>query len=738
MRRAGPFLAIALILLLAAMALKPLLIDLPAPPPAAAAGRFVTGRAMARLQRILGDERPHPVDSAANDAVRERLLAELRGIGLSPVVTDELGCNGVPRSRTVGCARVRNVRATIGPQRGRHLLIASHYDSSPVGPGAADDGIGVAVMLEVAALLKRSELKRPVTFLFDEGEELQLNGARAFLRSDPLAAQVDQAINLEARGVTGPAIMFETSRPNGGALDWFGRARWRPVANSLTADLYALMPNDTDVSVFKGRGWTILNFALIGNETRYHSPSDRIAALDPRSLDHMGVQVLRAAEAAAAAGPATRSRDNRLYANTIGGAFVSLPAPAGIVMLVLLMLTAAALAWQRSAAIARSAATMVAALAVAGGGVAILAAGIAFARPGAFWRAHPGLIAAAIDLVALAAAAGAVAAVGRPCPRGTLRAAFWLLFLLAGAGLCLVTPGAAIFFLLPPLLAIAGILAGRAWPPAEAVGAVAAWLALFLSWAPLLHLSETLLDFGAAWLFATIAALILLPAAIELKPLLDEVPPRRLAGALALACGAAWVALLFFPAYSHDRKQDFSLFHVEGRGGARWMVLNDGAALPDGYDGFRAGVEVPWSRRRHWAATAPSLALAAAGVERLGTARHPDGRWIRLRLRMAGHDSLLLRTEPGHRLVAVRLGRALTRFGRGRPGDPFYLRCSGRSCDGASLDLLVAGGRPVPATLVGFRYALPAAARPLLAARPARAAPHYIPDASITVTELEL
>ena len=93
------------------------------------------------------------MDSDANDAVRARLIAEMRAIGLDPKVTDAKACNSSPRARTVSCARVRNVYASIGPATGKHLLLTAHYDSSPVGPGAADDGIGVAVLLETAAHL---------------------------------------------------------------------------------------------------------------------------------------------------------------------------------------------------------------------------------------------------------------------------------------------------------------------------------------------------------------------------------------------------------------------------------------------------------------------------------------------------------------------------------------------------------------------------------------------------------
>ena len=47
--------------------------------------------------------------------------------------------------------------------------------------------------------------------------------------------RVDTAINLEARGVTGPAIMFETSRPNGPAIAALPRRR-RPPGRQFALD----------------------------------------------------------------------------------------------------------------------------------------------------------------------------------------------------------------------------------------------------------------------------------------------------------------------------------------------------------------------------------------------------------------------------------------------------------------------------------------------------------------------
>ena len=139
-------------LLLAAFAAKGLLIQ----PRSVSGSEFDTDRAFGRLERILGDQRPHPVDTPANDAVRQRLQAELTAIGLESSVFESTDCSGFPKSRAVSCAQVRNVIATSpGDPAQKALLINAHYDSTPTGPGAADDGIGVAVMLEVAGILAR-------------------------------------------------------------------------------------------------------------------------------------------------------------------------------------------------------------------------------------------------------------------------------------------------------------------------------------------------------------------------------------------------------------------------------------------------------------------------------------------------------------------------------------------------------------------------------------------------------
>jgi len=731
MKRAAAFLGLCL-LLLAALALKGQLIVLPAVPEQPAAGQFDADRAVERLARILGDQKPHPVDSDAGDAARERLIAEMRTAGLNPRVTDDFACNGSPRERRIGCARVRNLVATIGPAEGRHLLLASHYDSTPTGPGASDDGIGVATMLEIAHALRGRRLARPITFLFDEGEEMGLLGARAFLARDPLAARVDTVVNLESRGVNGPAIMFETSRPNAAAIALYRAGATRPVANSLSTDLYRLIPNSTDVAVFEERPWTILNFAVIGNETLYHSAGDALDALDRRSLQHMGDQALGVV-LAATAGDAPAAADGvRLYTDLLGRALIELPLAFGLVLLGLLLLFFLIEAWRR-----RALAMPLLGMATAMAGSAALAfAGhfiVQYLRPGDYWRAYPWVTTTAVYASALAVCVIALLFVARTAERSRLRAAFWLLFLTLGAALCLVAPGAAIYFLLPPLAAALGMALGRRIAWAERAGALAAALLLYLTFTPALYLFEELMNGGPFWAFAPLGAIVILPALIEAARLLARLRAGLAAAATLDLAIAGWLAAGLVPAYSADRQQLFTIEYVwdDDRDTGRFAVNNDGAPVP--FDAAWERAELPYTTRRRWVAAAPAASVAAPAVELV--AREPAGNGVRLRLRlrMNGATSVTLIAPATAPILAGGTGAFVRRFGPGKPEDRYSLRCVGRACDGAEFSLLLARPDPFRLTLIGSRPGLPPQAAALVRTRPTLARPQYGPDSTITI-----
>ncbi|HZG09286.1 MAG TPA: M20/M25/M40 family metallo-hydrolase [Allosphingosinicella sp.] len=716
------------------LGMKALLVPL-APVAAAAPGGFDTARAMARLERVLGDERPHPVDSAANDGVRDRLVAELRALGLQPRISDDFTCNGSLPSQTVSCARIRNVVATLGPTQGRHVLLVAHYDSTPTGPGAADDGVGVATMLELAALLASQPLQRPVTLLFNEGEETGLIGARAFLERDPLAGRVDTLVNLESRGTTGPAIMFETDRPNGRAIRHYAGSVSRPAANSMTADFSRLIPNSTDVAVFKERPWTILNFSMIGNETRYHSPDDRLANLDPRSLQHMGIQALEVTRALTSGRPAPAAGE-LIYTDLLGLTLVTLPLWLGLVLLGALTLGFAILTWRRRGGTLRGAGALLLAMIDAGLSVFLLHTLIGWLRPGEYWRASPEWLSLAVDLTAIASAAAALLWLSRGVPRERLRLAYWLVFLLLGAAICTIAPGAAIYFLLPPLFAAIGLL----WPRLERAATGLALLALLLTWLPLLHLSQVLLDLDTAWIFAPVSALILFPLLIELQPAFARLGRGRTAAAIAVIAALFWLPPAFAPAYSQERKQRLSVEYAwdAAAGKAQLLAYHDRGPLPEPFTAagnVRRGVDVPWSGYKRWAVDVSGPAITPPALEGIGERSVGADRLVTFRLRTHGSDVVRLVGAEGVRFLAVRAGGSTRRYGE--KGEA-VLRCHGRSCDGMVFELLIAGQAPAEATVIGSRSGLPREAAAAARGRAATAQPQYVPDSSLAVDRIKL
>ncbi|HEY1180125.1 MAG TPA: M20/M25/M40 family metallo-hydrolase, partial [Phytomonospora sp.] len=263
----------------------------------APAGEFSGARAYAHVERI--GQHVHVAGSSAADDVRAYIVQTLKDDGLDPRIQDAVGADDALGDGYT-MARVRNVVAVLPGTNstGRSVMVA-HYDSVQVSYGANDDGAGVAALLETVRALKAGPpLKNDIVFVFTEAEEACLCGAEAFVHADPLAADGGVVLNFEARGSSGPAIMFETTRDNAGVVGVYGDAVPYPVATSFAVEVYRILPNDTDFSPFRDAGrFTGLNTAYIDGSAVYHSPEDRPEYMDRASLQHHGSNALALARA---------------------------------------------------------------------------------------------------------------------------------------------------------------------------------------------------------------------------------------------------------------------------------------------------------------------------------------------------------------------------------------------------------------------------------------------------------
>lgn len=320
------------------------------PPPVAVSAPatvFSAGRAMRDIE-VMGAV-PHPVGSVANAAVRDFLVGRMTEMRLSPRVQSDDGVRafGQGDDRWIDGSHVENV---IGVLKGRNpslpaVAIMAHHDSVPGSPGAADDITAVSDALEIVRTIQATgQPLRDVMLVITDGEEVDLLGAVAFFSDDPAARHVGFVLNLEARGGGGRAQMFETATGNGAAVNLFLKTAIRPEANSLSVFIYKLLPNDTDYTVAKAAGVPGLNFAFIGRQFDYHSPSSTVAALDQGSVQHMGDEVLGPALALANAPALPARTDDLVYANLVGDWVAAYPPWVGWILLIVaggLIVTAA-------------------------------------------------------------------------------------------------------------------------------------------------------------------------------------------------------------------------------------------------------------------------------------------------------------------------------------------------------------------------------------------------------------
>jgi len=283
--------ATAVIFLILALILAAVVIRArgPAPLPSnAPSKRFSAARAIATLGSILAGNEPHPIGARAHDVVRDRVLAQFRDLGYQTSLQQTFACNAYAT-----CAPVSNILARLpGDARADTLVVCAHYDSVPAGPGATDDGVGVATIIEVARAVNREHYRNNILFLITDGEEDGLLGAEGFIANPSLSRRVAAVINIDNRGTSGVSSLFETSRRNQWLMPRIARHLPRPSASSFFFNLYELLPNDTDLSVFKRAGIAGLNFACIGQVAHYHTPLDDLRHVSPSTVQDHGDHVL--------------------------------------------------------------------------------------------------------------------------------------------------------------------------------------------------------------------------------------------------------------------------------------------------------------------------------------------------------------------------------------------------------------------------------------------------------------
>ncbi|WP_305786041.1 M28 family peptidase [Symbioplanes lichenis] len=703
----------------------------PAARPAdAPAAEFSAGRAFAHVEAVAA--RPHPLGSPANDAVREQLVATLRGLGLDARVQDTVSVQGAALSSSAGgasMARVRNIVALLpGTAPTGRVFLVAHYDSVQNGPGANDDASGVAAVLETArALVTGPRPRNDIVLVLTDGEEGCLCGAKAFADQHPYARQGGIVLNLEARGSAGPSVMFETAARNAGLIGVFGRAP-HPIGTSLAVEVYRMMPNNTDFTAFLGRGFTGLNSAYIEGVAWYHTPLDTPSTVDRGTLQQEGDNLLALARELGDENlPALRSGQDATYFPLLGGlarypGALTWPIAAAAVLAVL------ALAWlirRRGLASARrqavAFATALGPLLLAPALAQLLWLTIKTMRPGYAEMPvdpyRPWWYRLAVVALTLATVFAWYAVLRRRLSPAALALAGLAWLAVLGIVLAAVAPGGSYLTALP---ALAGALAGlgarhpRGWLPPLLVTVAGGVAVVVLLPTLVLFFPALGMNLAAAGAFLTaLLAFALLPVADLLHPAaggqrgLVALRARR-AGALptvtalvaTAACVAAGMVTDRFDA-RHPEPTHLMYALDADTGQARW--LSESADLSDWTAGYVSGepaavtATLPaFGDEKVRSGPAPAAPLPAPAVTVLSSTDAPQGRTVRLRL-VPGRDARLVTLHVAEEttIVAATAGGQPVPVGRKAGGGWGFGFVFHAPAEGVEVTLTAAGAGPM-------------------------------------------
>ncbi|HEU4834737.1 MAG TPA: M20/M25/M40 family metallo-hydrolase [Pyrinomonadaceae bacterium] len=291
--------------------------------PDIAATEFSSGRAMAHLRQLAAH--PRPVGTKENEDGAAYIQQQLVSLGFQPEVHQSSFTE--KREWGTSVSYVRNISTVKkGYANTKPILLMAHYDTVITSAGAADDGAGVATLLETLRALQASpQLQNDAIFLFTDGEELGLMGSRAFVADHPWAKDIGVVLNFEARGTSGPSILFETINGDGWLVNQFASSSPYSFGNSLLPTIFKFMPNDTDLTAFKKTDVPGLNFAFAEGWSHYHGHLDSVASLDERSLQHHGENALGLTRQLGNIDLNNPPRGNSVFFNLFGSTVVHYP-----------------------------------------------------------------------------------------------------------------------------------------------------------------------------------------------------------------------------------------------------------------------------------------------------------------------------------------------------------------------------------------------------------------------------
>jgi aminopeptidase N len=270
--------------------------------PAGYLSRFSTDRLMADVRWLSRRElKGRGFGTPELDAAADYIEKQFRSAGLLPGGDREesyfqtwTASGGEPETE----ATLKNVVGVIpgaNPKwRGQSVVVGAHYDHLGLGwpdgdegrvhPGADDNASGVAVLLELARVMKQGPPpERTVVFVAFTSEEYELLGSRHYLSAqkrypaDRILAMID--LDSVGRLAKRPLQVIGTES----AAEWTGIFREAELKTGVPLQWVKADPGESDEDSFLAVGIPAVQL-YSGRNGDYHRPTDTVRKIKPAGM----------------------------------------------------------------------------------------------------------------------------------------------------------------------------------------------------------------------------------------------------------------------------------------------------------------------------------------------------------------------------------------------------------------------------------------------------------------------
>ncbi|CAF3833153.1 unnamed protein product [Adineta steineri] len=174
------------------------------------------------------------------------------------------------------------------------LMLAAHYDSVEFSPGAADDGSGVVIILELFSNLINDLTidfsNVHLIILFTNAEESGLQGALEFITDRRWHTNVRHFLNIDSVRCTEPANLMRTTSSQ--LVMDYSRVT-RPRTNVILQKTSTWFRFNTDYDAFKYNGFRLgYEFGFYLDGYTYHTPLDHPSTFKQGVIQDLGENLI--------------------------------------------------------------------------------------------------------------------------------------------------------------------------------------------------------------------------------------------------------------------------------------------------------------------------------------------------------------------------------------------------------------------------------------------------------------